>query len=85
MRQLSSNGSDIRSFLTAAEQSDPELVDFWTEAAPLREQGGAEDLDDAMGRSHDRRPDSCGQAEGNSREPAASRTPSLAPLAPGSR
>ena len=84
MLQLCSNGSDIRSFLTEAEQSDPELVDFWTEAASLREQGGAADPDEAMGRSQDRRPDNCGQATGESREPSASQTPSLTPPAPGS-
>ena len=33
MLQLSSNGSDIFYFLTAAEQSDPELVGFWATAA----------------------------------------------------
>ena len=52
--QLCSNGSETRSFLTEAEQSDPELAGFWIETAPLREQGGSENLDDTMGRSQDR-------------------------------
>ena len=82
MLQLCSNGSDIRSFLTEAEQTDPELVDFWTETTPLREQVGIDECDDAMDRSQDRRPDSCDQAIGESRELSASRTPQPDPPGP---
>ena len=82
MLQLFSNGSDIRSFLTEAEQSDPELVDFWTETTPLREQVIIDDCDVTMGRSRNQRPCSCGQAEGESREPEASRSPQPGPPGP---
>ena len=48
MLQLSSNGSDILTFLSVAEQSDPELVGFWATAASQLEQKEADCPDDNM-------------------------------------